>query len=231
MARQGTGKAGRRLSGLVLPLRDGRDQRVEGLRGMRAGRILLSSGKRQEAEKLLRAALSDLVFAFLLDRQGNAQLFTVAHRVGALIENEFGCKFVYDPETDAYMSDCPIAGLHSRLGMSAAFTTASTCSICGAEDFDCSHVPGRLYEDELCRRRDVRLIAIREISMTPNPDFAETFVQHVDRPRSDFEAEANSKIPRGAVIYNHHCRNCSGVPSAEDLDPRLWQASERATDV
>lgn len=123
---------------------------------MRAGRILLSFGKRQEAEKLLRAALGDLVFAFLLDRPGNAHLFTVAHRLGALIEDEFGCEFAYNPETDAYMSDCPIAGLHSRLGMSAAFTTASTCSICGAEDFDCGHVPGYEIDRLLHRTRSSR---------------------------------------------------------------------------
>src|SRR5207244_582085 len=106
----------------------------------------------------------------------------------------------YDTASDCYFSDCPIDGLHSRVGMSAAFTTATQCSICGAQDFECDHVPGRTYEERLCFRKNRHVVATREVSMTPTPDHPETFVQHVGRPRSELEQLMGRTIEPGEQV-------------------------------
>ena len=132
----------------------------------------------------------------------------------------------YDARADAYFSTCPIDGLHSRMGSSVAFTTASDCSICGAGDFECSHVAGRTYDGQVCDRLNARVLQIREVSMTPHPDYPETFVMHVGRSRADLEGARGIAIPPGSQLQNEHCQSCLGIPSPEDLDPRLWASDE-----
>jgi hypothetical protein len=188
------------------------DYRVSGLRGMRLASILLHRGRREDAERVYREALRYLVYAFLTDREANKKLFVIAHNIGRLIEDEFGCPMEYDERCDAYFSTCPIDGLHSRMGSSVAFTTASDCSICGAADFMCDHLPGWSYGYAVCKRVNPRVLRIREVSMTPHPDFPETFVMHVGRPRADLEAQAGKPIPPRTPLSNTTAPAALAIP-------------------
>jgi hypothetical protein len=187
--------------------------------------MFLDRGKRQDAEARLRRGLRDLVYAFLRDRRANAKLFVIAHNVGRIVENTFGCPMRYDAERDLYFSDCPIDGLHSRVGMSVAFTTASRCSVCGADDFECVHVHERVYDGVQCLGQNARVVGVREVSLTPNPDYPETFVRHVGRARTAMEKILQTQIEPGTPLFMHHCRDCLGLPDDGDLDPGLWDLS------
>jgi hypothetical protein len=226
VARQGSrkpdqaGSAGY-VRALAYPYTLGRDYRTEGLRAARAGSILLRSNGR-EAEKMLRSALRDLVNAFLTDRQSNRSLFMMAHRVGETLERNFGCRLEYDPAIDCYWDSCPVHALHSRIGSSVAMTISSDCSICGAGEFACDHVPGRSYGDRLCYRASPRVVALREVSLTPNPDFQETFATVAAIPRHELEATHGRRIKPGTALYSNHCRDCSGTQTPDDLDPSRW---------
>jgi hypothetical protein len=225
MASGGAKKTALTVRGLAYPYERQLDYRTSGLRGMRIAGLLLRRGDRTRAERTYRDALRYLVYGFLIDRCANRDLFAIAHNVGRIIEHEFGCPMEYDERSDAYFSTCPIDGLHSRMGSSAAFATASDCSICGAADFQCNHIPGRTYGEHLCARVKTRVLELREISMTPHPDYPETYVMHVGQPRAEIELETGKRIARGSRRYNRHCQFCDGVPSPEDLDPTLWSAA------
>lgn len=211
---------------LAYPYTLGRDYRLEGVQAARRGLSLLRTEKKA-AEKELRAALHDLVNAFLTERQGNRALFTMAHGIGRTVEREFGCWLDYDPKIDAYWHECPVAALHSRMGASAGMVTSSACSICGAAEFQCDHIPGQVYGASLCRRVDPKVVSLRETSLTQDPDFPETFATCAALSRTEFEIEPGVAVPVGTPIRSNHCWTCTGVPTREDIDPGLWKKLPR----
>lgn len=198
--------------------------RNAGLRSWRHGLIDLTMGNRRRAETLLRDALERLVFAFLRDRAGNAGLFVLVHRIGALVEEEFGCPYTYDEKQGGYFHNCPITKLHNRVDVSVGGTSRSRCSICGAEEFDCDHVPGRQYDGEYCVR-EIYDFKLDEVSLTQNPNFPETFGFQVMTTPAEIRAVLGRDPGPHERVLAHHCRDCYGRYEVrpDDLDITLWE--------
>ncbi len=209
------------------------DLRREGLANLCAGYFALIVDKDREAgEKHLRQALDYLVDAFLEDRAGNADLFAICHKAGAVIEQEFGCWFEKD-DKGRYALPCPISGLHSRLGFSPALVTRGHCSICNAGDFDCSHVHGQVYDGIRCARivDDMRL---DHMAVTNDPDFAYTFRNQWYYTETEIAKYLGQDLPPGATPVSTHCASCYGKdgPRPDDIDTTMWPraSAERDSD-
>jgi hypothetical protein len=199
------------------------DQRAEGLRLWREGMIYLRFQDRR-AEQALRGALAYLVDAFLEDRKANARLFTLCHRIGCIIEENFGCAFAHDEETDRFTHDCPIQALHSRVGLSVALISMHRCSICGAGDFECDHEPGQSYDGVECTLEHVSTW-LDHVALTQDPDFAYTFHLDVPKSRKEIEEMVGRPMKDGESVLSTHCRDCYGryFAHADDLDTSLWE--------
>jgi len=171
-------------------------------------------------ERLLRRAIELQVDAFLLDRKGNADTFARVHRLGAFVEKTFGCRFQPADDGERVENTCGVLALHSRLWLSPGGKTWGRCSICGAGDFQCDHVPGRPYGDDLCVRTIVRWDA-DEVSGTIRPRDPRCFRTWALMSIQELPRE----IQRGAALLRcNHCRTCPGStgPTADDLDPTSW---------
>jgi hypothetical protein len=177
------------------------------------GQLALDRSPRH-AERLLRDAIELMVDAFLLDRHGGRDLFARAHTLGAFVENRFSCRWRLDEQGQTLENTCGILALHSRMGLSPGGRTWGRCSICSAEDFQCSHVPGSTYEGEHCHREIYRWDGA-EVSMTARPRDPRCF--RVWSPVRTAEVGGNS-------LGCQHCRACAGRmgPTDEDLDPSTW---------
>jgi hypothetical protein len=200
------------------------DLRTEGLARLIEGYSALIVDKdRAESEKDLRLALDYLVDAFLEDRAGNADLFAICHKAGAVIEQEFGCWFKKDDQ-GRYSLPCPIFGLHSRLGFSPAFVTRGHCSLCGASDFECNHIHGRVYDGVRCARV-VDEMRLDHMAVTNDPDFAYTFRNHTYFTEAEIIEMVGQDIPPGAGPVSNHCAICYGRngPRPDDLDTTMWR--------
>lgn len=191
--------------------------RQRGLRTAVAAEIGLRKGDGGAAE-LARRAIADLVEAFLHDRTGNADLFARAHRVGALLSATAGCFWTPGPET--YTLRCPIYALHQTWATSVAMTVTTRCSICGAGELECYHLPGETYEGEECRSVAEAIGPLGHVAFTSNPDF--TYTWYRDQQVSTAEIVADGTIAAaGDPATCSHCQECPGLngPSAGDLDP------------
>jgi hypothetical protein len=199
------------------------DQRAEGLRLWREGMIYLRFEDRR-AERSLRSALAYLVDAFLEDRKANARLFTLCHRIGYIIEENFGCAFKFNEERDEFTLDCPAQTLHGRVGASVALIGTHRCSVCGAGDFGCEHEPGKFYDGVECVF-EVEDIWLDHLSLTQDPDFAYTFHMQVPHSRKEIEQQVGRPMKKGESLFSHHCRDCYGryFPKPDDLDTTLWE--------
>jgi hypothetical protein len=197
--------------------------RERGLRRARGGGILArwAPGRREEAERELRAALCDLVDAFLLERRGQVELFALAHRIGRDLALEFGCPFEYLAEEQRYEIRCPVLALHQRVAFSVAWTKITKCSICGAGAFGCDHIDGQRYDGELCTMVVERIVGPGHVALTTNPDFLHTW--HQPQRVVAGELLKRGKIARlGAELRCEHCLGCPGIAGAGpgDLDPK-----------
>jgi hypothetical protein len=110
---------------------------------------LLLRGDPTQAEPALRRAIELLVDAFLLDRAGNADCFSRAHRLGSEAEHRFGCSSRQD-EHGNWVNECGVLALHSRVGQSVGGVIHTECSICGSSAFGCEHVEGEEYDGQRC---------------------------------------------------------------------------------
>ena len=170
------------------------------------------------AEKLARSAIADLVEAFLHDRQANADLFARAHQLGAMISATVGCRWT--PGADTYSLRCPIYALHQPWATSVAVMVTTRCSICGAGELGCDHVPGETYEGMECRSVAESIRPFGHVAITANPDF--TYTWYRDQQVNTSEIVADGTIRRaGDPALCSHCQECSGLdgPSGGDLDP------------
>lgn len=176
-----------------------------------------------DAEQLVRRAIEELVDAFLLDRRRNASAFARAHRLGRQAEHRFGCPMEVDASGARWASRCGIHALHSRLGMSPGGPTVGHCSICGAPDFGCEHVPGEAYDGESC----IRVVTewrMTEVSIVPFPNDPRTYRMLTYTPLGELERLAGRRLQAGEQPVCTHCSDCYGSdgPKAEDLDQSLW---------
>jgi hypothetical protein len=179
---------------------------------------------RERSEHAYRQAVKYLVEAFLEDREANRNLFVIAHRAGAIIEERFGCTYEAQPGAQTFRLNCPIDKLHSRVGASIAAITESKCSICGAGELDCDHVPGQYYDGDECIRRVTKFVAIDHVALTSNPDFAYTFIGQPDLTLKELTTTLGRAPLPGESIRSRHCRDCYGRHYAkpDDLDTSLW---------
>jgi hypothetical protein len=204
------------------------DLRKEGLANLSEGYALIVGEDRAGSETHLRQALDYLVDAFLEDRAGNADLFAICHKVGATIEEEFGCRFDKD-DKGRYFLPCPISGLHSRIGVSAALVTRGHCSICGAGDFECAHVRGQLYDYVRCERiiDDTRM---EHMALTSDPDFTYTFRNHWYYTETEIAEQLGEAFTPEADLVSSHCASCYGRegPRPDDLDTTMWRRARAA---
>lgn len=198
--------------------------RHEGLRLAREGDIAASSGDRENARQLYRRAIADLVEAFLEDREGNGNLFVVAHRVGEALENIGGCVWEIDEARRMASNTCPIEALHSRIGASIAMVTRSVCSICDAGDLQCDHIPGETYGGNQCFRKVTEVLDLDHLALTQNPDFTFTFQTTPLIPLREIGEHLGELWEPGKSIYSHHCQQCYGRLEyrPDDVDRRLW---------
>lgn len=178
------------------------------------------------AERLYRAAIEQFVDAFLVDRAGHATCFTDAHATGRHVADRYGCPMKGDG--DGYWTvGCGVLALHRRLGASWAGPTLGRCSVCGAGDFECDHVPGRWYDDVHCHRI-VHRVDLRDISLVSFPDDPRTYRMEVARTPREIRAARGRPLRRGEVPLCTHCvEGCDGAdrgPSEEDVDQSLWPA-------
>jgi hypothetical protein len=157
------------------------------------------------AEPLLRRAIELMVDAFLLDRRSNGDLFRRAHVLGALVRRRFSCQWRSD-DYGRLDNTCGILALHSRVGFSPGGKSWGRCSICGAEDFCCDHVPGRTYDGQRCFRTIYRFDT-EEVSLTPRPRDPRCF-----RVRSPTPAGTTS------TVACSHCISCAGQIGPREVD-------------
>ncbi len=203
--------------------------RRRGLRAAVGAEVRLRAGD-ASAERDARAALGDLVDAFLHDRQGNTDLFRRAHRLGRMLSEIVGCRWT--PDAEQYELRCPVVALHRQVAFSIAWTLDARCSICEAEPFACNHAPGEIYDDELCGyEAGPPMPGLHHIALTANPDFIYTW--HQPQHAEVRTLKASGTIERaGDPVLCTHCESCTGFPAEGDLDPvtRFRRAVEADAD-
>lgn len=176
------------------------------------------------AERLYREAIEHFVDAFLVDRAGHAGCFTDAHATGRHVEQRYGCP-MRDAGEGYWTIACGVLALHRRVGSSWAGPTISRCSVCGAGDLECDHVPGRWYDGVHCHRV-VREADVRDISLVPFPDDPRTYRTEVATTPREIRAARGRPLRRGEVPLCTHCtESCDGAdrgPREEDIDQSLW---------
>lgn len=133
-----------------------------------------------------------------------------------------------DEEGDGYWTTgCGVLALHRRLGASWGGPTLGRCSVCGADDLECDHVPGRRYDDVHCHRI-VYEATLREISLAPFPDDPRTYRIEIASTPREIRAARGRPLRRGEVPLCTHCtESCDGAdrgPRMEDVDQSLWAA-------
>ena len=69
---------------------------------------------------------------------------TALHEAAALRRSLIGCPLSADSDGTVWI-ECPSRLAHSRVGLSAGFTSSTTCSICSDWMEDCDHLPGEKY--------------------------------------------------------------------------------------
>lgn len=175
------------------------------------------TGEFQEDD--LRAALGYLVEAFLLDREGQADLFAHAHRIG-LVLSRHGCDLEFDPSTSEYTLRCPILALHEPWGYSISVTTLTECSICGAGAFECSHVEGENYDGDTCFMQISKMVGMDHVAITANPDFISTWYQPTRVSGNDAINRYGARAI-GDTLSCTHCEDCPGTKlgaQPDDID-------------
>lgn len=202
----------------------------EGLRLGREGDLAAVRGDRNAARESYRGAIENLVAAFLEDRQANAGLFVTAHRVGEALENIRGCTLDVNETNGTTVNRCAIQALHSRMGMSPAWITRSVCSICGAGDLRCEHIPGQTYDGEPCFRGVTEIVDVDHFALTQNPDFTSTFLLAPTHRLEEIEERVGTQWQPGMKIYSHHCQQCYGrfESRADDIDRTLWERPDES---
>jgi hypothetical protein len=202
-------------------------------RRLRYEAVMTERAGDRRAERLYRNAIESFVDAFLVDRAGHAGCFTDAHAVGRHLADRYGCPMT--AAGDGYWTvGCGVLALHRRFGASWAGPTVGHCSVCGAGDLECDHVPGRWYDGMHCHRIVARADLL-EVSIVPFPDDPRTYRMEVAVTPRELRAARGRPLPSGEVPLCTHCtQSCDGAdlgPSREDVDQSLWPAALFSGDV
>lgn len=179
----------------------------------------LRQNERTRAEKLYRRAIERLVDAFLVDRRRQQEAFVVAHRVGRQVLDTFGCPMRSDDGGANWETRCGILALHQRIGSSFGGPTSGQCSICGAEDFECVHVPGRRYGDDWYVR-EIYNVDLREVSYVSFPGDPRCYRTEALVSRAEVEKAYGGPLPAGVVPECTHCVDCRGAKDGPA--PKTW---------
>jgi hypothetical protein len=177
------------------------------------------------AEQLYREAIEHFVDAFLVDRVGHTACFTDAHAIGRYVTDRYGCP-MKDAGNGYWNTGCGVLALHRRLGTSWGGPTIGHCSVCGAGDLECDHVPGRWYDGVHCHRI-VHEAGLREISLVPFPEDPRTYRTEIAATPHEIRAARGRPLLRGEVPLCTHCTSCDAAdrgPCEEDIDQSLWPA-------
>jgi hypothetical protein len=169
----------------------------------------------RRAERLLREAIEIAVDGFLLDRIDGIDLYVKAHQLGAFVEERFTCRFRPTDDGMRLENPCGVLALHSRIGLSPGGKTWGRCSICGAGDFECDHVPGHVYGGQRCGRIIYRWDG-DEISATARPRDPRCF-----RTWSQLPLRTKPGTVRARC---QHCLTCLGraAVARDDVDLSSW---------
>lgn len=184
------------------------------------------TGRTSRVESLLRQAIEHYVNAFLVDRAAGAEAFRRAHALGRQVRERFDCPLHLDDS--GWRRSCGVNALHARVGLSVAGASRGRCSVCGADDFECHHVPGRAYGGVRCVR-EIFEHDVSEISLVTFPDDPRCYRIDVIIPRDEMVRQLRRAPVPGENPSCDHCLSCtSGTsgPSADDLDQTLWPSME-----
>ena len=194
------------------------------------GHVALNSGRTNEAEKhFARPSKNSLTRSY-----STATATRIASpKLTNLAEKSISGSSVplREKAPGRWNRDCGVLALHSRVGLSFSGSTWGRCSICGAEDYECTHAPGQFYDGEPCIR-EVYRVELDEVSVVQFPDDPRCYRLSTDRMIEDIEAHLGHKLPQGAVPTCEHCSACRGAkdgPAAEDVDQSLWPGSSLRT--
>jgi hypothetical protein len=175
------------------------------------------------AEALFRRAVERFVDAFLVDRMGHASCFTDAHALGRHLAERYGCP-MQSSDDGHWTVSCGVLALHQRFGLSFAGPTLGRCSVCGADDFECDHLPTESYAGVYCYR-EVYKVDLREVSVVQFPDDPRCYRLQLARTPQEVREKRGRPLRRGEVPICTHCTDCRAIesgPSREDLDQSLW---------
>lgn len=121
--------------------------------------------------------------------------------------------------------DCGVHALHARFGMSWAGTTRGCCSICGAGDLECTHVPGERYDGLLCFRVVKELVELDEVSVVQFPADPRCYRLQLHASANVVERARGRPIRHDEEPTCTHCLTCTAVargPLEHDIDQTLW---------
>jgi hypothetical protein len=198
-------------------------QYVKRARRARYEAILAEDRDPQSAEHWYREAIERFVDAFLVDRAGFAWCFTEAHRIGAHVRATYECRV--SREENGWQRRCGVLALHQRVGLSIAGASTGTCSLCGARDFECDHVPGRVYDGRVY----VRAVAdfdLREISLVQFPNDLRCYGVQPTIPFAEMDERLGRRLRNNEYPICDHCLSCygsTGGPATDDVDQTLWE--------
>ncbi len=188
----------------------------------------LGSGQRAQVEKLARKAIERLVDAFLFDRSGHRSCFKEAHELGQAVARIFGCPLKASDDGEYWARDCGIPALHQRVGFSRAGTSLGRCSICNADDLECDHVRGKVYDGQRCFR-EIYEMTLPEISLVQFPDDPRCYRVQIPYSREQIEAAFDLSRPNAARPACTHCLDCEAVKIGAtdyDVDQSRWTLLE-----
>jgi hypothetical protein len=99
-------------------------------------------------------------------------------------------------------------------------TVTTRCSICGAGELECDHLPGETYDGEECLSVVESIGPLGHVAFTANPDFTYTWYRDQEVSTADIVADGTVGAA-GDPATCSHCQECAGLndPSAGDLDP------------
>jgi hypothetical protein len=220
---------------------------AEGLRLLREARSAAFSSRTAQAagdrsaESHARTALER--YASAMNWLEGAAEFEVAHAelhtLGRICREHFptGCRFAQVDED--FEQRCPVALVHSRLGLAPAIVGNAICSICDSDISECPHRPGNTYAvaaavnssgdcnvcgtqscdqhiagrtyDAEARVSITEVYDFEEVSLSANPRRPDARLRAVRISRRDFEAKLGKPIPPDAHVNCDHCLSeCGG---------------------
>ena len=192
----------------------------KGKRAFNHAKYLLDVGARVDSEAKARSSAETLRSA--MDWLEDTDHFEIAHQAldhaGRFIRKSFGCQLTF--RDNRYYQECPVALAHTRIGFSIAATVKKqSCSICGRDPHDCSHITGRMYDGERC----VRIIEdaeIFEVSLVNRPSMPDARITSAPILDSELREQFGSKFRHGIRVSCDRCLSqCEGIydPGADPL--------------